>query len=143
MFGLSFAELLLIMVVILVVVGPDKLPEVARTVGRTMWQLKHLLEELRKEAAIPSIDDLKRELLAPPRPPPVSQPIGQVSAAAVAPGVPADQSPGTATTIDDQIPIFEPQLEGTCEEYKLRQQKDQQQEAALKQSEKNDDVADC
>ena len=56
MFGLGISEIILIMVVAIVFVGPDKLPELAQKIGRLVWQVKHSAEELRKEIAIPKLD---------------------------------------------------------------------------------------
>ena len=36
MFGIGFSELILILVVALVVFGPDKLPEIGKTLGKTV-----------------------------------------------------------------------------------------------------------
>lgn len=49
MFGLGFFEILVILAIILVVVGPDKLPQLAQTLGRTMWQLRRAAEEFKGE----------------------------------------------------------------------------------------------
>ena len=92
------------MVVILVVVGPDKLPEAARTVGRTVWQMKHLLEELRREASLPSLEDIKRDLIAPPKSFSASQPGPDTAGSAVM----AAAAP------------MEPQLQGTCEATRIQ-----------------------
>lgn len=48
-FGIGLPELILIFVVILIVVGPDKLPEVAGTIGRTVRKLKEATSELSRE----------------------------------------------------------------------------------------------
>jgi len=65
MFGLGFSEILVILALALIVVGPDKLPELAQKLGRIIWQLKHTAEEFRKEIALPPLDldnPLKREI---------------------------------------------------------------------------------
>lgn len=54
MFGLGFTELLLIMVVALVVFGPQRLPEIARTLGKTMGELRKAMDEIKYD--ISSID---------------------------------------------------------------------------------------
>lgn len=64
MFGLGFSEILVILALALIVVGPDKLPELAQKLGRIIWQLKHTAEEFRKEIALPPLDlenPLKRD----------------------------------------------------------------------------------
>lgn len=48
-FGIGFPELILILIVVLIVVGPDKLPEVAGTIGRTVRKLKAASSELSRE----------------------------------------------------------------------------------------------
>ncbi len=47
MFGIGFEELLVIMVVALLVVGPRKLPEVARALGRGYAEFKRTMDELK------------------------------------------------------------------------------------------------
>jgi TatA/E family protein of Tat protein translocase len=44
MFGLSGQELLLIVILALVVLGPQKLPEVARTLGKGYQELKKAMD---------------------------------------------------------------------------------------------------
>lgn len=47
MFGIGFEHLLVIMVVILLVVGPDKLPGVARALGRGYAEFRRTMDELK------------------------------------------------------------------------------------------------
>lgn len=54
MFDISFSELLLIAVVALLAFGPDKLPEVARSLGRWIGRARHLVATVKQ--------DLDREL---------------------------------------------------------------------------------
>ena len=56
MFGLGFSEVLVILAVVLLVVGPEKLPELARTLGRTMWQLRRAADEFREEVQLSRLD---------------------------------------------------------------------------------------
>jgi Tat protein translocase TatB subunit len=49
LFGIGLPELLLIMVLALVVVGPERLPEVASQVGRTVADLKRQANQLTAE----------------------------------------------------------------------------------------------
>ncbi|RLE17579.1 MAG: twin-arginine translocase subunit TatB [Acidobacteria bacterium] len=46
MFGMGIGELLLIFVIALIVFGPEKLPTVARTVGKVARDLKRTTDEL-------------------------------------------------------------------------------------------------
>ncbi len=41
MFGIGFLELFLILIVGLLIFGPKRLPEIARTVGKAMYQFRH------------------------------------------------------------------------------------------------------
>lgn len=74
MFGLSFAEMAVIMVMALVVIGPKELPAVIRAVARTFRQVRELggefrrnLDELTEEAELKDLkDDINKELTAMP-----------------------------------------------------------------------------
>ena len=47
MFGIGFPELILIMAVALIVVGPDKLPELAKSLGKGIVELKKAASSLK------------------------------------------------------------------------------------------------
>ena len=47
MFGLGLQELLVILVIALLVVGPKRLPEIARTLGRSFAEFRRTSEEIR------------------------------------------------------------------------------------------------
>ncbi len=47
MLGIGLPELLVIMAVALIVVGPDKLPGLARSVAKTLMDLKQTAEEVK------------------------------------------------------------------------------------------------
>ena len=63
MFDISFGELALCFLVALIVLGPEKLPKVARTVGRWAGNarayMRNLSTELEKET---QVMDIKRQL---------------------------------------------------------------------------------
>jgi sec-independent protein translocase protein TatB len=63
MFDIGFSELLICFIIALVVLGPEKLPGVARTVGRWTGQargyLRNLTAELDREA---KLSDLRKQL---------------------------------------------------------------------------------
>lgn len=48
MFGIGFEHLILILVVILLLVGPNKLPDVARALGRGYAEFKRTMDELKE-----------------------------------------------------------------------------------------------
>ncbi len=47
MFGIGFPELLLIMAIALIVVGPSKIPDVARALGRAYAEFRKAMNELK------------------------------------------------------------------------------------------------
>jgi len=47
MFGIGFPELLMILVVALVVIGPKRLPDIARALGRAMGEFKRATDEFK------------------------------------------------------------------------------------------------
>lgn len=49
MFNIGFAELLLVLVIAYVIVGPKDLPKVARWLGRMVRRAKQLIRELKQE----------------------------------------------------------------------------------------------
>lgn len=63
MFGLSFSELMLIGVVALIVIGPEKLPKVARTAGHLLGRAQRYVNDvktdIRKEMDATEIGNLK------------------------------------------------------------------------------------
>lgn len=70
MFDISFGELALCFIVALVVLGPERLPKVARTVGnwagRARGYMRNLSNELERETQVMDIkrqlDEARREL---------------------------------------------------------------------------------
>lgn len=59
MFNIGFGEIMLVLVVAFVVVGPDDLPRVARWLGRNLRKLKVLIRDLKKETGW---DEIEREV---------------------------------------------------------------------------------
>ncbi len=63
MFDIGFSELLVCIVVALVVIGPERLPETVRTVGLWIGRLKRSLRETRSEIERQiGADDIRRQL---------------------------------------------------------------------------------
>ncbi len=54
-FGIGFSEVLLILVVVLLVVGPQKLPEIARTLGKGVRMARRASQELRDAIEVDEI----------------------------------------------------------------------------------------
>jgi Tat protein translocase TatB subunit len=62
MFGIGIPELLLILALALIVLGPDRLPQLARQIARYMGKLKRASEELKSQFDIESLEkDIKKE----------------------------------------------------------------------------------
>ncbi|MGB8331778.1 MAG: twin-arginine translocase TatA/TatE family subunit [Polyangiales bacterium] len=75
MFGIGPTELALFLVIVLLAVGPEKLPAFMRTVGKGLRQLRNASREF-KEAI--GLDELMREgdpFRAPPVRPPRARPV--------------------------------------------------------------------
>lgn len=66
MFGIGMPELLVILVVALLVLGPKKLPDVARSLGRGMAEFRRASSEIRSTLSEP--------IQAPPSEPPRPEP---------------------------------------------------------------------
>jgi len=49
MFGIGTGELLLLLVIALIVLGPERMPKVARDLGRMVGDLRRTSDELREE----------------------------------------------------------------------------------------------
>ena len=77
MFGIGFSELILIFVVALLVLGPKRLPEVAKTLGRFYREIRSTVDEVKEviveepkiqspkpsvEEKLSHIDDLEKEV---------------------------------------------------------------------------------
>ena len=55
MFGLSFGEVVLLMILAIVVVGPRNLPQMMRGLGKTVTRVRKLTVELREQSGIDEI----------------------------------------------------------------------------------------
>lgn len=63
MFDVGFSELVLIVVVGLLVFGPDKLPQAARSAGLWIGRIKRVYQQTRREVERElGMDDIKRQL---------------------------------------------------------------------------------
>jgi len=69
MFGLSMMEVAVIFVVALLVLGPDELPKAARSIGKTLRDVRRAGDDLR--------DTFEREVMPDEKPPEVRRPEGE------------------------------------------------------------------
>jgi len=92
MFDIGFSEILVIVGLALVVLGPDKLPQVARTIGRWAGRARAMARQFRDQLESEA-DNLKFNVEEPPTAAPSAAP-------AAAPPPPADPPPPPATVAD-------------------------------------------
>ena len=70
MFGIGMTELMVVLVVALLVLGPQRLPEIARALGRGMAEFRRASNDLRASLSA----SLEEERPAAPPPPPATAP---------------------------------------------------------------------
>jgi len=75
-FGIGMTELLVVLVVALLVLGPKRLPEIARSLGRGMAEFRRASNDLRASLTASLEEDAPR----PPGTAPSSVPLGGTSA---------------------------------------------------------------
>ena len=88
MFGLGFTEILVILVVALLVFGPDRLPELARNLGRGLAEFRRASLDLRR--SVMEAAEEPRPASPEPAPKPAALPaaLGPADEAAAAPLTP-------------------------------------------------------
>ncbi len=55
--GIGTSEILIVLVIALIVIGPKKLPEVARTIGRGLAELRRASYDLQRTLSLEGLDD--------------------------------------------------------------------------------------
>lgn len=93
MFGIGFPELLLIMAVALIVLGPKRLPELARALGRGLSEFKKATDEMKQTF---TEETRSQEFKRPPGSPGKLTPPG-----AMHDPYPADPNPAAAEAAPD------------------------------------------
>ena len=113
MFGIDFSEILVIFGIALVVLGPEKLPRLARTVGRWIGRARAMARQFREQLEQES-DALQRAAdlrAAPPPPPPASAappPTTTTPVVSIVPDTGAPASPAHARQQQPASPPAEP-----------------------------------
>ena len=136
MFGINPMELMIILMVALIVVGPKRLPEIGRTIGRAFSELRRVQEEVRDTIRFDLEDDEPEPPTRPvrrqrspdsPRTPsaaelasaaerersgvPASEPDDRPHAAEIAPEIPSDGAPESALeAVPDVAPDDAPEV---------------------------------
>ncbi len=75
MFGIGFTELLLILIVALIVLGPEKLPDLAKALGRAYSEFKRAGEELKKNIAEAEAPEKGSKVTEAPPPSSLEKPV--------------------------------------------------------------------
>jgi len=110
MFGIGSTELALFLVIVLLAVGPEKLPTFMRTVGKGLRQVRNASREF-KEAI--GLDELMREgdpFRAPPvrrRPVPVSESVPASSPLAADAAAPSDPKANLDESASPPLPAID------------------------------------
>jgi sec-independent protein translocase protein TatB len=104
MFGIDFSEILVIFGIALVVLGPEKLPKLAQTIGRWVGRARGMArqfrEQLEQEAeALQRTTDLRAKA---PAPPPTA--MADYASAAAAHGPAPDPDIASAHLASDAVP---------------------------------------
>lgn len=61
MFDVSFAEMLVILIVALIVIGPERLPQVARTIGHLLGRVRRYVDNVKNDIRHEiELDELRR-----------------------------------------------------------------------------------
>lgn len=101
MFGIGMTELMVILVVALIVFGPTRLPELARSLGRAMGEFRRASTDLRQTFS-EAVQEPPKPEPAPPQPAPaIAPPAMQAradAAAAVEAEAPSPRDPSGSTS---------------------------------------------
>jgi sec-independent protein translocase protein TatB len=115
MFGLGMGEVVIILVLALILLGPQKLPDAAKQLGKGLREFRKATEDLKQQFETELYSDptkpAKPTLVEPPRPPaegepPPGMPAGGVPLAAKGdvPAATADNVPGLDAALAESKP---------------------------------------
>ncbi len=111
MFGIGFPELLVILVVALLIFGPNKLPELARSLGKGLAEFRRASTDLR-QSLLDATDEPRIQPRPPERPqaeaPPAPTQPKDADAASGAASAPAPDAPEGPATEREAAPEDDP-----------------------------------
>jgi len=116
MFGIDFSEILVIFGIALVVLGPEKLPRLAATIGRWVGRARAMARQFREqleqeaETLKRNVDLKAQQQAASATPPP--RPTASSSVAPTPPQPAAPETPAAAEAVDAVPPAVSPVAEG-------------------------------
>lgn len=88
MLNIGPLELIVILMVALIVVGPQKLPEVGRTIGKGLREFRKAQDEVRKSLQIDELKDVRRDVQSA-----LKLDLNEPAKPASKPAAPADKPP--------------------------------------------------
>ncbi len=97
MFGIGMPELILILALALIVLGPKRLPEVARMLGKGLSEFRRATDELKDELRqvdLESEPSSAKPKPADPAPPPTSESSPSLSSSPIHPADESERKPG-------------------------------------------------
>jgi sec-independent protein translocase protein TatB len=63
MLGIGMQEIIIILVVALIVIGPKKLPDLARALGRALAEFRRAADNLKEDLDLNGVKEVKEKLL--------------------------------------------------------------------------------
>jgi sec-independent protein translocase protein TatB len=109
MFGLSFGEIVIVAILALVLLGPERLPDAAKQAGKLMREFRRATEDLKDQIETEVYADERRAAKPSLVPPVPAAPPGAVAPAGPPPAATADNVPGLDAALAEPGPPIAPE----------------------------------